>query len=367
MIWTRTAVAIGFTAVAAAVLVAQDIRTLQLKPADATLGEQFTGIFSIRELADRKVLVTDNSSETRLVVADLASGVVRQIGRQGAGPAEYRVAGRLLALQRDSSLLVEGQQGRRWLLLAGDRIVRTIPPDHPAIRTAPGDLFGADTSGNILGLRTTFVEQLEGDISRLVVGAILTSRRTARADTVARLRGYDQHVQFNRERTFSAHSMLHGSAEEQVQLFPDGWIAMVRIEPYRVDWRLPTGEIRRGPNLPWEAPRSDATEKRAFEDRQRKRMGERYRPTRDDYPWAARLAPIRPGSLPTPEGFILVSRSQWSRVTDSRYDLVDRRGSVVGRLALPDSERVVGFGPRSVYVAATDGDGFQFLRRHPWP
>jgi hypothetical protein len=366
----RTAVANGFTAVAAAVLLAQDSRTLPLKPANATLGEAFVRIHSIRELADGRVLVSENSNnnpESRLVVADLRSGLVRQIGRQGAGPAEYRIAGTLLALPRDSSLLVEGQQGRRWLLLAGDSIVRTIPPDHPALRAVPGELFGADSSGNVLGLRTTAVEQLEGDISRLREGAILVSRRTARADTFAHLRGYYQQVRFNRERTFSVHSVLHGSGEEQVQLFPDGWIAMVHVEPYHVVWRSPSGEMRRGPNLPWEAPRSDAGEKRAFEDRQRKRMGDRYRPGRADYPWAARLAPIRPGSLPTPEGFILIARSQWSRVTDSRYDLVDRSGNIMGRLALPDSERVVGFGPRSIYVAVTDGDGFQRLRRHPWP
>ena len=84
-------------------------------------------------------------------------------------------------------------------------------------------------------------------------------------------------------------------------------------------------------------------------------------------PWADRLAPIRTGTLATPEGSILIARSQWSQVTDTRYDLVDRSGRLIGQLAMPDSERVVGFGPRSIYVAVTDGDGFQRLRRHPWP
>jgi hypothetical protein len=30
-------------------------------------------------------------------------------------------------------------------------------------------------------------------------------------------------------------------------------------------------------------------------------------------------------------------------------------------------ERIVGFGMTSDYVAVTDDDGIQLLRRHPWP
>ena len=83
--------------------------------------------------------------------------------------------------------------------------------------------------------------------------------------------------------------------------------------------------------------------------------------------WADRIAPIRAGTLGTPEGHILVARSQWSRVADSRYDLIDRSGMILRQLVMPDSERVVGFGSGKVYVSVTDGDGFQKLRRHPWP
>ena len=348
---SRIAVALWLTAIARAVSFQQAPRDIVLRPADAMLAEPFTRIHSIRELADGRVLVSDNSSETRLVVADFHTGGVRRIGLQRSGPGEYRVAGRLLALPADSTLLVDEERGRRWLILARDSIVRTIPPDHPAIKAAPGDLFGAD--------------RLQGDFSRQRIAAILASRRTERADTFARLRGYDQHVQSNKQRTFWKATILNGSAEEQVQLFPDGWIAVVRVEPYRVEWRRPDGSTIRGTELPWEAPRSNATEKRANAERLRKRYGADARIP--DFPWTDRLAPIRPGSHGTPEGNILIARSQWSRVTDTRYDLVDRTGRLIGRLALPDSERVVGFGPRSVYIAVTDGDGFQTLRRHPWP
>lgn len=360
---TRHALGVGFSAIAVTVATLQEPRAIVLRPPDATLSEPFTQLHSIRELADQRVLISDNSSETRLVIADLRRNTVRTLGHQGSGPGEYRLAGRLFALTHDSTLFVDAAQGRRLLLLAGDSIVRTLPPDDPAV--AAGDVFGADTAGHVLGLHLAGSDRLSGDFSRIRNVAVLASRRGVRPDTIMRLRSYDQHVSYNRTRTFSRHRMLNGSAEEQVQLFPDGWISIVRVEPYRVEWREPGGTIRRGPDLPWEAPRSDAPERRAFDERYRRRYPERS--SAPDLPWADRLAPIRAGSLGTPEGHLLIARSQWSRVPDTQYDLVDRGGRLTGRLAMPDSERVVGFGPRTIYIAVTDGDGFQRLRRHPWP
>jgi hypothetical protein len=71
--------------------------------------------------------------------------------------------------------------------------------------------------------------------------------------------------------------------------------------------------------------------------------------------------------IAAPNGNLFVLRAQWSKESDTRYDVFDRTGQRVGQLALPDSERVVGFGPRSVYVSVRDGDDFHRLRRHPWP
>jgi hypothetical protein len=88
----------------------------------------------------------------------------------------------------------------------------------------------------------------------------------------------------------------------------------------------------------------------------------------DDSPWAERIAPIRPNALmAASDGNLLVLRAQWSKEPDTRYDVFNRTGQRVAQLSLPDSERVVGFGPRSVYVSVRDGDGFHYLRRHPWP
>lgn len=363
----RIAVALGTTTLAAAIAFQQAPRAITLRPPDATLGEPFTSIYSIRELADGRLLMSDNGSENRLVVVDLRTGSVKSIGRLGSGPGEFQQAGRLSALSSDTTLFLDATRARKWLMLVHDSIVATIPPDWPPMRGTRGDIHGADLGGRMLSVRDVGREKLANNINRRRLAAVLVSRKDGPLDTVAHLRGADERVSQagTRERPMMIVTGLMGSVDEQAILFPDGWIGIVRVEPYRVDWRLPNGTLRRGPDLYWETPRSDAKERRAFDDRQRKRRRE-YRPANND-PWADRLAPIRSGSLSTPEGSILVARSQWSRVPDSQYDLVDRAGSIVGRLALPDSERVIGFGRASVYVVVTDGDGFQFLRRHPWP
>jgi hypothetical protein len=184
---------------------------------------------------------------------------------------------------------------------------------------------------------------------------------------VVSLRGADEQATQAgvRERPILIVLQLMGSVNEQALLFSDGWISVVRVEPYRVVWRRPDGSIVTGPELPWESPRADATERRAYADRHKRRFGDSS-PV-PEVPWADRIAPIRPGSVGTPEGNILIARSLWSRVTDNRYDLVNRTGRLVGRLVLADTERVVGFGPRHIYIAVTDGNEFQRLRRHPWP
>jgi hypothetical protein len=52
---------------------------------------------------------------------------------------------------------------------------------------------------------------------------------------------------------------------------------------------------------------------------------------------------------------------------ENRYDIVDRTGRLVRGVTLPENQRLVGVGRSGAYVAETDEDGIQRLRRHPWP
>jgi hypothetical protein len=167
------------------------------------------------------------------------------------------------------------------------------------------------------------------------------------------------------QRPFWIETGLLFSVAEQSMLFPDGWIAIVRSEPYRVDWRSPEGRVTLGPDLGWKAVKVDGREKAAYTARVSRRVGSRV--SHDD-PWAATIPPIRPNPLmPAPDGSVLVLRSQWSGMETNRYDIVDRRGRLIGFLTIGDNERVVGFGRGAIYVAVVDEDGIERLRKHHWP
>jgi hypothetical protein len=46
--------------------------------------------------------------------------------------------------------------------------------------------------------------------------------------------------------------------------------------------------------------------------------------------------------------------------------VVDRRGVIVARLVLGAAQRLVGFGPRSMYVVTRDSLDVERLSRHPY-
>ena len=95
-------------------------------------------------------------------------------------------------------------------------------------------------------------------------------------------------------------------------------------------------------------------------------------------PWAQR-APNWPEELPpfeatpygnfleSPDRSLVVRRIPSADHPETRYDLVDRRGTLQAQLVLPTNQHVLGFGKQSVYVITTDDDGIQHLQRHSWP
>jgi hypothetical protein len=93
-------------------------RVRHLPRATVELSEPFTGIRSVRELADGRVFVVDGrEAEVRLV--DLARGTAILVGRQGAGPGEYKAPQHLLPLPGDSTLLTDTGL-RRSIVLTPD-------------------------------------------------------------------------------------------------------------------------------------------------------------------------------------------------------------------------------------------------------
>lgn len=340
----------------ATVLPAQQA-TVSLPAANARLSAEFSDLTAMRELRDGRVLLYDRKEE-RLAVAEFATGSLRSIGRLGQGPGEFQSIAALLPLGGDSTLAADF--ARRWLILDGDRVVATLPPDTPAIRFVSLWPLGADSQGRVLsqGFRR------EGGLTDSTF-VLLVERATGRSDTIARLRNGVRRAPVSAVTDpVLGRGIRIGriplNVGEAPKLLPDGWTAVARLEPYRVDWRSPDGRWTLGAPIPVGSIRMSERERKAYSDRNTW--------SRNATDWPEVLPPFdSPTSLfSTPDGWLVIKRLPSASVPETRYDLIDKTGVRRSQLVLRSNEHILGFGAASVYVIETDDDGIQRLRRHPY-
>lgn len=364
---TRVGVAVLTALGACNTTAPSDPRALQ--PANATLDHEFTSILSVRELRDGRVLIADEG-DNRLVVANLSTGQVEGVGAVGAGPGEFERAGRLFSLPADSTRMVDQGNGARWLLLVGTQVVATIAPPDSALLVAGANLSGAAESGDILTLRYARGATLPSGVIQGEATALRVRRASGETDTVARLRGRDMLLRESGPPPNPDRMMFQViySDPEPALMFDDGWVAVARRTPYRVEWYPPKKAPIRGPPIRWTAPKVTDAEKQAWENRAVARLGKPLAFGARIVPFADEVPPFREnGLLATPDGALLIAKARWSGSNGTEHDLVDRRGVLVSALKLPDAERVVGFGRKSVFTAVRDVDDIERLQSHPWP
>ncbi len=353
----------------------QEPGRIYLKPPEVLSSTQFTKIISIRELSDGRVLIAD-SREDRIAVVDSGAGEVKTIGRLGDGPGEYRGIGRFYPLAGDSSLLTD-PYNYRWFLLDGPTIIETYNGRRPVNFLFKGALSGSDRFGQVLGVTAlTFPEELPrtlhlADSLVLLLGNIESDR----LDTIAHIKGLgsaDLSTRPDESGEFRALITRNPLvSNDQALLFPDGWIALARLEPFRVDWRTPDGHWNQNIRLDSDPIRvGDAEKCEAIR---------RFLPSQVPCEpsslagWPRTMPPFLPSRLshPTllasPEGYLVIARTPTTASSGTTYDFVDREGILRGTLVLEPNVTLIGFGRNSAYTLATDELDLQTLRRHPWP
>lgn len=335
---------------------AQGFTEVRLATPTAQLDAELSDVTTMRELSDGRVLLYDRK-EDRLMVADLRSGTTRNISRRGQGPGEFTLIAALLPLAGDSTLAADLN---RWLIIVGDSVAMTIPSDNAAIRAVSLFPWGADRHGHVLARRSA--------PPRDSAYVALVERGSGRTDTVARLavgvrRAPSRAVTLPDGTKGQQISRIPLNVGEGALLFNDGWMAIVRLDPYRIDWRAPGGQWTRGAALPFPTIPMNERERQAYVLRN---------------PWAQR-APDWPEVLPpfdttpygtflaSPDGSLVVRRLPSANQPENRYDVIDRRGALQAQRVLPTNQHILGFGRQSVYVITTDDDGIQRLSRHSWP
>lgn len=349
-------------------LMAQRIPRVEIAPVDAVHPQEFTSITSIRELRDGRALVGD-FREDRILLVDFRSGAAHEVGRIGRGPREFSMVMPISALAGDSSLMVD-VNGRRWLLFHADSIVDVVPPDHPAIVASQTLIHRADTLGWALMFRpaprpvgTRSVSERDSSILARV------HRTSGRIDTVAKIRPTAMRIEYNERAQTTAPAQLMASAEGYAY-FPDGVLAVARLDPFRVDWRLPDGRWILGDSLPVSPIRVTARERRAWEERMSgvRRVsipGAPAPPEATEFP--AFVPPFESdGVMAGPRGLLFVRRYRSADVPVNTYLVIDRSNRVIGTFTLAPRERLAGASDRYLYISVRDEDDILRLRRHPW-
>lgn len=353
---------------------AQTFKRIPIKPAVGSLEAEFVVITSIREIADGRVIVTDGRDQT-LYLADFKAKTASVLGRKGKGPKEWLAIGFIHQLSGDSSILADFNN-RRWLLFDGANIVETVPPDHPGVRASNGFIRAIDRFGHVASVTSKPYRNGVTEVTRADSNAlVLMHRNTGRMDTIAQLRERPRRITVQMDSLGRARSVMPTSTEanaqaEFAQLFFDGWLAVVRLEPLRVEWRSPSGQWTRGAQLPLKRITVDASERKAIEAR-RAESRESYKqsgfPAPPSVPLPATLPASTEVTKASSDGRLLLQLTTTASNPHVRYVVINRSGVIDGEIVLAAREEVVGFGPQSIYIAYKDDDDIQRLRRHPWP
>jgi hypothetical protein len=352
---------------------AGQVRTRVLDKPQVDLAEPFTTIGTVRELGDGRVIVVDNGDRV-LQLADLVGGTLTQIGRQGGGPAEYRSPATLLALAGDTTWLTD-PGNRRLLALGPDaRPIAVVSDGWPMPGGEPGTrlprAIDARGRGYLVGSGAMI-----GSTGEIVPLDSVPLLRVPRGSTADETLGYVR-VAPRRISTTSKNGALASvdivippfPAQDAWQAFADGAVAIVRVRDYRVDWVLPDGRRVAGAPIAFSPVRVTQRDKDQIASGATNVRGAgpgaavpKSAPQRD---WPEFKPPFpSTGVLAGSDGRLWVQRHSVATDTRTRYDVIDRRGVVALKVEIPNGGRIVGFGPKAIYVARKDADDLQYLQR----
>jgi hypothetical protein len=336
-----------------------------LGPPLARFPEPTSELGSIRELSDGRVVALDLQDRS-IRILDLVSGRALQVGRQGSGPGEYRLPTRLFPLPDDRTAVLD-VAGRRLLVI--ERSGRVTEP-----LSLPGGVtpLASDTAGRFYTLRR---ETVRGRESADSVALFRWSSVTAQIEKIGFLAS-----RAAPQPTWTDLGPRPFASWDQWAVSPDGRVAFVSVEPYRVSFINLNGTRTVGPTLrtervplselhrqQWRGEWQRATWAVIFQADGSRQVGRRKMPFREPLEWPRYLPPFLPGALSFDSHGLLWVQRTGDLQYPTTFDVIDKRGEVATRVVLPKRARLLGFGTNSVYLAHADREGFEYLERYRLP
>jgi hypothetical protein len=383
---TRLSLAIALI-VAQTPALAQNVPTRLLSKPDAEFPEPFSYLSGVRELNDGRLIVID-PREKALRVIDMTRGTSNNLGREGSGPGEYAIPFRLLALPGDTTAMSD-MVNNRMLVIHPDATVGgfldpTVPAPVGEVRfgstgTMPTE---ADIKGRLYyqGLRYRRTEA--GPRPADSVPMIRWDRTSGERDTVAWMPLPDINLIAARSGQRTTYFVPPFGGTNLMLAAPDGRVAIVHHDPYKVDFVSETGQRTIGQPIPYERLRISDGHKAEWREAQRGRTNVMSMSSVDgrstqmepggqqgDPPeWGGEFMPpfLGPAALAFSNDGHLWIRRTGPPGQPPLFDVIDRAGNLVQKVVLPKRSRLVGFGKGVVYIVRVDDDDLQYLQKYRW-
>jgi hypothetical protein len=210
--------------------------------------------------------------------------------------------------------------------------------------------------------------------------------RTRRTDTMAMLKNETRVQQSGGSGNTRVMARVGGGPFSPSTIWaplPDGRVAMVHPDPYRVDIVTSRRQVQRGTAVPYTPIRIGKAERDQFRERQASAPRTSIRigggggmsmssgggpppPPIADSEFPATMPPFTGNALQVaPNGEIWVLRTRPASDNRPTYDIFSPAGALVGRATLKPNSQVVGFGQGAVYVARQDPeDDLRYLEKY---
>lgn len=357
---------------------------IQLGAPDRILDHDFTQLRGLRELPGGRLLVTDRLEPAVYVVAADGKGLSR-IGREGEGPAEYRLPGALVPMPGDSTLLLD-EANLRLVVIGPDLAIRRSMSTQ-----RPGLVYGiwpraVDPAGRFIFQVPAWASWRPGTPPVDSIAVARIDWRTGRIDTLALVKPAADPGPVKR-----GMPSVPFSPQDIWTAAPDGRLYLVRVADYHLEVRAPDGKLTRGAPVPFTAlpvTREDKVahvrnflENSTLGGRGGKQGGstgmsavpaefmtpEEIARMVAENPFAERKPPFTDLSPRlAPDGTLWVERST-RHGEPPMFELFDGTGTPRGQVVLPRGRRLVAVGAAGVYLAATGPDGLERLERYRLP
>jgi hypothetical protein len=372
----------------AAMLSAQPV--VKLGAPQVRYASEFLGIAGVREQSDGQVVVLDRV-DMKIWRLPSASGTPVALGRSGSGPGEYVLPMSVTVLPGDTTLIHDMAGGGRLVMITRAGVSKDVLRSSDGLSGPQlfqrGEVY-ADDAGR-------FYEDAQRVILRGGKRVASDSSGVRRVDRRGRIDTIGSYRRVIRSPLFKLPTRRPDGTLEGVEraggppppffsvdqwaVAPDGRIAVVTVDPYQVRFVAPEGRTSSGPPIRYTAVTLSAGHKAQW----REEAGAPH-PTitysagtmsggfsrskvREPPAWPDVLPPFLLDALRfAPDGTLWVQRTVPAGAP-ARFDLIDGTGTVVRQVELPAGRRLVGFGPKTVYLARIDDDDAEHLERYGRP